>query len=75
MVFILLSYWFIFRFAFIEFGSEDEVKTIVENTDGYELGGQTLTVDYASSKSKNQGNKSFDRTPNKFGGGGRDEGS
>jgi nucleolin len=43
-----------FRFAFVEFSSAEEAKAAIENESGYELGGQSLVVDFSGNKSQNQ---------------------
>lgn len=39
-------------FAFVEFGSEAEVTSAMENEEGYELSGQSLVVDFSGNKSR-----------------------
>ena len=41
-----------FRFAFIEFNTEADVDTAMEEKQGTDLGGRSLFLDYTGSKSK-----------------------
>jgi RNA recognition motif-containing protein len=63
-----------FRFAFVEFSSAEEAKAAIENESGYELGGQSLVVDFSGNKSQNQrggrgGRGGFEQRGGGFGGG------